>query len=274
MIEAATGFPETTFVHVMDREFDSIGHFRAWHAQGHRFLVRAKWNRRVRWRDRAVELKEIHQQLLAEDGFWFVKTVQARGGSAELRVAETEVILDRPAKRRSGGRKGRVRQVRGEPLSLRLIIAEICMAEGTSECWLLYSNVSSHDVDTETLALWYYWRWRIESFFKLLKSAGVEVESWKQRRGEAILKRLLLAAMALCVVYRLSQATGKKAATSRQMLIKLSGRMMRHKVEHTIPALLAGLYMLLQVRSALEAWTRKELDDVHDQVIGRPPPKP
>jgi IS4 transposase len=36
--------------------------------------------------------------------------------------------------------------------------------------WLLLSNIK--DVDAATLALWYYWRWQIECFFKLLKSAG------------------------------------------------------------------------------------------------------
>jgi hypothetical protein len=35
------------------------------------------------------------------------------------------------------------------------------------ERWYLLTNVPE-EVDATTLALWYYWRWRIETFFKLL----------------------------------------------------------------------------------------------------------
>ena len=37
--------------------------------------------------------------------------------------------------------------------------------------WFLLTNVPI-EVPAETIALWYYWRWRIESFHKLLKSGG------------------------------------------------------------------------------------------------------
>jgi hypothetical protein len=163
--------------------------------------------------------------------------------------------------------------VRGEPLALRLVVAEVRFADGSAEHWLLYSNVPA-DVEAADLARWYYDRWRIESFFKLLKSAGLEAESWKQHDGPSILKRLLLAAMALSLVYRLSQAEGEPAAASRKLLIKLSGRLMRHRVEHTVPALLAGLHVLLQVRYTLEHWTQGELDAAYDLILGKPPPIP
>lgn len=273
MNEAAQAFEQTTFIHLMDREFDSIGHFRAWSAAGHRFLVRAKGNRRVRWRGESVTLEEIPGRLRGEAGFHFVEAVSARGQSGELWVAETQVVRHRPAKPRAGGRTGKVREVRGAPLSLRLVIAEIHFADGSMECWLLYSNVPP-TIEAVQVARWYYYRWEIESFFKLLKTAGLEVESWKQQNGLAILKRLLLAAMALSLVYRLSQAEGEQAAASRKLLIKLSGRLMQHQVEYTVPALLSGLYVLLQVRYAMEQWTEAELNAVHDYVLGKPPPTP
>ena len=56
------------------------------------------------------------------------------------------------------------------------------------------------------MALWYYWRWRIESYFKLLKSAGQQVEAWQQGTAEAIAKRLVVASMACVVVWRLARA--------------------------------------------------------------------
>jgi IS4 transposase len=34
--------------------------------------------------------------------------------------------------------------------------------------WLLLSNLPV-EVSVERAALWYYWRWRVERYFKLLK---------------------------------------------------------------------------------------------------------
>ena len=45
-----------------------------------------------------------------------------------------------------------------------------------------------HYISAERIALWYYWCWQIESFFKLLKSGGQQLEHWQQESGEAILK--------------------------------------------------------------------------------------
>ena len=59
------------------------------------------------------------------------------------------------------------------------------------------SNVMA--MDASTLALW-YWRWQIECFFKLLKSAGHELESWQQESALAIAKSLLVASMACVTV--------------------------------------------------------------------------
>ncbi|WP_298659343.1 hypothetical protein [uncultured Thiothrix sp.] len=41
--------------------------------------------------------------------------------------------------------------------------------------WYLLTHVP--EVNQATIALWYYWRWQIESFFKLMKSVGHQLES-------------------------------------------------------------------------------------------------
>ena len=76
-------------------------------------------------------------------------------------VAETEVILDRPAKRKVDGRSI---LVPGEAISLRLVIANVVdpITDKELATWYLLSNVSS-DVSSATLALWYYWRWQIRA---------------------------------------------------------------------------------------------------------------
>ena len=52
----------------------------------------------------------------------------------------------------------------GKPLPLRLIVSRIFAADGTLLAqWLLLTNLPA-DVSAATVALWYYWRWRIESY--------------------------------------------------------------------------------------------------------------
>ncbi|GHT31439.1 hypothetical protein FACS1894214_2750 [Planctomycetales bacterium] len=76
---------------------------------------------------------------------------------------------------------------------MRLVIAKVIDPVSQKElaCWYLLTNVGE-DVSSSTVALWYYHRWRIESYFKLLKSGGQELEHWQQESGLAILKRLLV----------------------------------------------------------------------------------
>ena len=52
--------------------------------------------------------------------------------------------------------------------------------------WTLLTNVPAESADASQIAMWYYWRWRIESFFKLLKSHGHHLEQWQQESGPAI----------------------------------------------------------------------------------------
>jgi hypothetical protein len=75
--------------------------------------------------------------------------------------------------------------ISGPPLSLRLIVSEVRDDQGKVLArWLLLTNLPA-SVDTQTIALWYYWRWRIESYHKLLKGAGQQIEQWQQETPEA-----------------------------------------------------------------------------------------
>ncbi|GHT47245.1 hypothetical protein FACS189454_09480 [Planctomycetales bacterium] len=80
------------------------------------------------------------------------------------------MTLSRPARRNV---KDKRFLVPGEPLTLRLVIAKVIDPVSQKElaCWYLLTNVGE-DVAASTVALWYYHRWRMESYFKLLKSGG------------------------------------------------------------------------------------------------------
>jgi hypothetical protein len=243
-------------VHVIDREADALAQYRAWQAAGQHFLVRANGTRKVRWQGEELSLAHLAGRL----SFRRCREVTYKGHKAVQHVAEAEVVLDRPAwrHRRRGGQLINER-VPGPPITLRLVVSRVCDTNGqTLAVWYLLTNLPA-EVDTATVALWYYWRWRIESLFKLLKGAGQQVEHWKQPNGEAIAKRLVVAAMACALVWRLARQPSAEAATLRALLVKLSGRQMKWGQEYTAPALLAGLWVLLAMLEALEQHSVEEL---------------
>lgn len=118
--------------------------------------------------------------------------------------------------------------------------------------WLLLTNAPANLITSEKLAYCYYWRWRIESLFKLLKSHGQHLESWQQTTGMAIARRLLVAAMACVIVWTLQADQSPQAQELKTILVRLSGRQTKRTTPHTAPALLAGLWVLLSMLELLQ----------------------
>lgn len=242
-------------VHIVDREADSVGHYREWDAAGHRFLVRAKDDRRVQWKEQSLTLQQVQAQC-AEQFTPSLAIKTNEHGWCQVHVAEVAVVLDRPARTWVEGVQ---KQVAGRALPLRLILTRVVneQQEVLAE-WLLLTNVDK-SFDAKTIAQWYAWRWKIESFHKLLKTAGMNAEEWQQISGAAFAKRLTIASMACLTVWHLQQDDSEEAARLKAMLIRLSGRQMKHRVKDTAPALLAGLEKLLAVLDLLE---NEDLDDI------------
>jgi hypothetical protein len=250
-------------VFIIDREADSVGHFRQWAQGGHLFVVRANDTPLVQYGDRATPLSEVADSLRASMAF--SRVVEFHGSSARQYVAQTQVTLTRPATThrmdKASGKNKRVR-TKGKPLALRLVVAEVRDDEGQVLArWLILTNLPQ-SIDAATVALWYYWRWRIETYHKLLKGAGQQVESWQQESASAIAKRLVVATMACVVVWKLARSTNPAAAQLRQALIGLSARQMKRGDKarsFTEPALLAGLELLLKMMIVLEHHDLDEL---------------
>ena len=242
-------------LHIIDREGDSIAHIRRWDAAACRWLVRVKDNPKVEWEGKPLACKAIAQGLT----FHRTREVTYHGKRYWQWVAETQVRLTRPAK--PSQKKSKKPGIPGVPVEARLVVSRVLDADGDVLAeWLLLSNVNA--IPAGTTALWYYWRWQIESFFKLLKSAGHHLESWQQESASAIAKRLLVASMACVTVWAIAADKSAEATELRAFLIKLSGRQMRHKVAFTHPALLAGLWVFLSLLEIMEAYSQEELDSL------------
>ena len=238
-------------VHIIDREADSIGHIRQWQENGHLWLARAKDHTTVTFEQHTLTCPQIADRL----SFKKTREVSYHGKAQWQWVAETNIVITRKACVRKNQKRT---TVAGEPVAARLVVSRVMSDAGeTLAQWLLVTNVQG--VEASEITLWYYWRWKIESFFKLLKSGGHNLESWQQETGLAIAKRLLVVSMACVTVWEIAATDSEEVRLLRTFLIKLSGRQMKWGMEFTNPALLAGLWVFLSMLEVMESYSLEEL---------------
>jgi len=256
-------------VHIIDAEADSVAHFREWNRQNGRFfLVRAD-DRLVEWEGREQKCSAIRQTLHQRGDFRYVRPVEYHGKQAQQYVAEVAVRLLR-AGQRNRPQAGDRQKLPGCPLPLRLVLAEVRNDRGeVLATWRLLTNLPA-EVDDATVALWYYWRWSIEKYFKLLKSAGMNVEGWQQETAHAIAARLLVASMACVAVWRLARSRHPQAENARRLLVRLSGRQMKRSQPWTMPALLAGMWTLMAMMEVLDHYSLAELGQLAQIALVNP----
>lgn len=253
-----------TAVHIIDAEADSVFHYRQWDQAKYLFVVRADKEGTVRHEGQNRRLDVVHQELRLQNAFSLVREVEYRQQKVQQWIAETTVTLTRAARPNRVG-QGPRRTISGPPLTVRLVISELRNEHGqVLAVWYLLTNVPGF-VSADVIALWYYWRWRIENYHKLLKSAGQRVQEWQQDTAAAIAKRLVVASMACVVVWKLERDNSPPARELKTVLVRLSGRQMKRRKPFTAPALLAGLWVLLAMLDVLEQYT---VDDLRQLAEG------
>ena len=242
-------------VHIVDREADSVGHWRAWSAQGSLFLVRAKNAPAVCFEGQPVKPIDLAERLT----YRHAGEVLYQSRPARLSLAQAHVIVTRKAKPAQSVDGKRVAPVAGAPLALRLVVSRIHDAQGQLLAqWLLLTNMPD-TVDDQTIARWYYYRWQIESMFKLLKGAGQQIEDWLQDDAQAVAKRLVVASCACVLVWQLAAATSPRALEIQTFLVRISGRQTSQRKPIMAPALLNGLWLLLSTLTLLEHYDVDQL---------------
>ena len=258
-------------VFIIDAEADSVNHYRQWDQRGFLFLVRADAERYARLDGtdgEEMRLSAIAERWQQQQAFQQVREVEYEGRKVWQYVAAASVVLDRAAcQDRIIDGKRRQRKIRGQALPTRLIVTELRDEQGqVLERWYLLTNVPA-EVEAGTIALWYYWRWRIETFFKLLKGAGQQVEHWQQKNGRFILKRLLVASMACVLAWRLGNSKAPQAEEARRVVMGLSGRQVEYGKKHTLEGLLAGVWVLFAMVGLLEEMPPSRLKDLASFVL-------
>jgi hypothetical protein len=258
-------------VYIIDQEADSVFHWRWWQRRGALFLVRGDDDRSVRLGGPdgpELRLPAIAQRLRQQGAFARAREVDYHGRPVGQYVAEVAVVVDRRAwlhREVGGARKRLVRP--GVALPLRLVVTELRDRRGrVLERWYLFTNVPA-EVSAATITLWYYWRWKAETFFKLLKGAGQQIEHWQQEDGRAILKRLLVASMACVLAWRLGHSAAPQADAARRVVMSLSGRQLEHGKEFTLEGLVAGTWVLLALAALLKQRPAAEVQQLADFVL-------
>jgi Transposase DDE domain len=248
---------QTPVVHVIDREADSVNHWRQWSADGRLALVRGD-ERKVLCQGRETSLVATADRLGHEGAFSDAGEALYHGRRARLLVAEAAVVLHRPGKRNQGDKKV---EVPGPPSPLRLIVTEVRDEKGQVLArWLLLTNVPADLAEAATIARWYYFRWRIESLHKLLKSAGWQLEHWLQRSGDRLMIKLLLALGACVSVWALERQSDRESVGFQELLMQLSGRQTKRSRPITTSGLLAGLWVLQIALSVLALYSVDQLN--------------
>ena len=256
-----------TLVHVIDREADSVALYREFDANGLAFIVRAKTNGKVEIADTEVVIK---QGELADSLAWGekVKSIVYKQQHVNIYVNEIAIVITRDATQMIKGQDGRskLEKTAGAAVPARFIVERLVNEKGEIVAtWLLISNLPPA-VNTETIGLWYYYRWNIESYFKLLKSSGFTLEQWQQEESGAIFRRLLVVSLACILVWKLANATNKNAQELRKFLVKISGRLVEKKKEFTAPALLAGLWSFLTIIETMQHYDLESLLAMKSQM--------
>jgi len=259
-------------IHIVDRESDVISSMRAFDKEGHLFLFRGKDNSKVQYFD-----KELNKYIDIKQGDLakrlplgkVVKSIKYRKKDVTIYANECKVKTTRDATKKIKTKDGKTKIVKtpGEPLELRLIVERLVDKDGNIVAqWILLSNVFDDDVTASTLANWYYYRWKIESYFKLLKSSGFNLEQWQQRDPLAIFKRLLIVSNSSMFVWKIANDKSANAKRIRDILIQLSGRQMQRDIEWTYPALLAGLESYLATIDLLTRFSVDKILKIKDEL--------
>lgn len=250
-------------VNMIDREGDSVGFLRD--IKDELFLIRVRNQPTIHWieKDLKINGKALSNQLEHK----LIKKIKYKNQTMTLHGCEVDIEVKRQQSidRKIDGERVQKR-IDGEPVKARFISVKL-VDKNNKEIsrWLLLSNVEE-DVSLDTLVTWYYYRWNIESYFKLLKSSGHQLESWQQKTPKAIFRRLIIVSYACVLVWQLANAKDKKAEELRNLLVRLSGRQMSYGTDFTYPALFAGLWTFLSMMKLMEIYDFKDLLDMKSYI--------
>ena len=271
-INTAFKSDDKQIVHIVDRESDSIAFMRALQANNILFVLRGKSNSKVQFYDKDLDKTiDIKQSDLADTLSLgkAVREIKYKKKKVTIYANECDVTIVRDATKmvmQDNGKRKLVR-TKGDPVKVRFIIERLVNdKDEVVATWLLLSNILDTSVTADTIATWYYYRWKIETYFKLLKSSGFNLEEWQQKDPEALFKRLLIVSQSCMLVWKIANDNSANALRIREILISLSGKQIERGVDFTYPALLKGLENYLITIDMLTQFSVEDIFKMRDEI--------
>ena len=260
---------EKKIVHIVDRESDSVAFMRDLSKIDALFLLRVKNSSKLYLPKEKIDIKqgELANRLPLGTK---VQEIKYRKKNVSIYVNECDVEIRRDATKfitqKDGKRK--LQKTSGDAIKARFVVERLVdKNQQVVAQWLLVTNILDKSVTTKTLATWYYYRWKIESYFKLLKSSGFNMEEWQQREPAALFRRLLVVSYSCVLVWKIANDASTNAKKVREFLVLLSGRLIQKDKEFTHPALLAGLENYIQMLDLMSMFSREELLDMKQELV-------
>jgi len=256
-------------VHIVDRESDSVAFMRELVSIDTLFLLRVKSSSKLYYPEEERDIKqgELADKLsLGKE----VKSITYKKKKVKIYVNECEVEVKRDATKFTTNKDGkkRLQKTPGDTIKARFVVERLVDEnQNVVAQWILITNILDESVTAQTLATWYYYRWKIESYFKLLKSSGFNMEEWQQKEPVALFRRLLVVSYACVLVWKIANDTSKNAQKTREFLVRLSGRLMERGKEFTHPALLSGLENFIQILDIIALFDTNELLGMKQQLV-------
>jgi hypothetical protein len=256
-------------VHIVDRESDSVAFMRDLSNSDDLFLLRVKDNSTLYYpkEDKSIKQKDLADSLPLGS---VVKQIKYKSKKVKIYVNECEIEVIRDATKfiiNDEGKK-KLQKTKGKPVKARFIVERLVNDKGEIVAkWLLLSNILDRSVSMQTLATWYYYRWKIESYFKLLKSSGFNLEEWQQEQPAALFRRLLVVSYSCVLVWKIANDSSANAKKIRDFLVLLSGKLIERGKEFTYPALLSGLESYLQIMDVILLFSKEELFTMREQLV-------
>jgi hypothetical protein len=253
-------------VDIIDREADSIAFMRAYQEDNRFFIIRGLDRVHVKYNNQQIKQKELARSLELGE---YVKSIIYKKQNAKIYANEVDILITRDAhieRRKDDGTISK-KKIKGEAVKARFIVERLVNnKQEIVATWILISNLKK-DVSNQKIALWYYYRWNIESYFKLLKSSGFNLEQWQQVEPSAIFKRLLIASHASLLVWRIEHSNNENIKQIKEFLVKLSGRLVQRGKISTSPALLAGLWSFFSTMDIIELYDIDKLLSMRDELV-------
>jgi hypothetical protein len=214
-------------------------------------------NRSVEHNNEKIKQKELSNKL---DNGKYVKSIKYGKKEVDIYVNSVDIKITRDAIKRVKDTDGKNRQekIKGETVECKLVVERLIDQDGKIVAtWILLTNLQ--EVESKVIGLWYYYRWKIESYFKLLKSSGFNLERWQQRKPDAIFRRLLIVSYACLLVWEIENSNNQNMIEIQKFLVKLSGRLISRDKISTSPALLAGIWSFLSMIDVMQLYEFDEL---------------